>query len=123
MHSRSAAKTEHGPSKPWVLYLLECCARGRTSLYAGITNDMNARLDAHLSGKGAKYTRANPPIRVVATCPFVDRATASSAEWYLKQMPRAHKQEFIEDQQVIANMESDSIHQVPSPGHDHSPRG
>ena len=35
----------------WVLYLVEC-ANG--ALYAGITNDLPKRMEAHASGKGAK---------------------------------------------------------------------
>ena len=43
-------------------YLLRC-ADG--TLYCGWTNDLAARLAAHNSGKGAKYTRARRPVRLV----------------------------------------------------------
>lgn len=77
----------------WCLYLLEC----RTgTFYAGITNDLAARFDAHRSGRGAKYTRANPPVRVLAAQPYPDRAAASRAEWALKQLPRRQKLAFFD---------------------------
>ena len=38
----------------WYLYILQC---GDGSLYTGITTDVEKRLEAHRSGKGAKYTR------------------------------------------------------------------
>ena len=40
--------------KQWYVYILEC---GDGTLYTGITDDVQRRLRAHQSGKGAKYTR------------------------------------------------------------------
>lgn len=79
-------------AKPWFLYLLEC-ANG--TYYAGITTDVAARYAAHLAGKGARYTRANPPVRVVAYVAYPDRSMASKAEWQLKQLPREAKPGFF----------------------------
>ena len=78
--------------KPWFLYLLEC-ANGR--YYAGITTDVAARFLAHQQGKGARYTRANPPIRILAQAEYADRSAASKAEWALKQLPREAKPGFF----------------------------
>ena len=75
-------------SPPWHLYLLEC---RDGSYYAGITLDLEARFIAHALGRGAKYTQANPPVRIVASRIFPDRASASRAEWQLKRQPRARK--------------------------------
>ena len=79
-------------AKEWVLYLLEC-ANG--SFYAGITNDLAARLEAHASGRGAKYTRANRPKRLIGSRRYPDRASASRAEWRIKQLPRSAKLDYI----------------------------
>jgi putative endonuclease len=76
----------------WYLYLLEC-ANG--AYYAGITTDVEARFAAHQFGKGARYTRANPPVRIVAQAAYPDRSTASKAEWALKQLPREEKLGFF----------------------------
>lgn len=72
----------------WCVYLL-LCANG--ALYAGISNRPQARLAAHLVGKGAKYTRINraQEMRIVACC--LDRALASRLEWALKRMTVAQK--------------------------------
>jgi putative endonuclease len=78
---------EHRPGE-WLLYLLEC---EDGTYYAGITNDLIKRFDAHCSGFGARYTRSHPPKRVLAALAFVDRASASRAEYALKQLPRAEK--------------------------------
>ncbi|WP_298706014.1 GIY-YIG nuclease family protein [Variovorax gossypii] len=80
------------PEGTWCLYLLEC--RGRV-MYAGITNRLSARFAAHVAGKGARFTRANPPIRILCARPFVGRSEASKAEWAIKQLPRAKKLAFL----------------------------
>ncbi len=76
------------PPACWYLYLLEC---RNGSFYAGISTDVAARFQAHLAGKGARYTRANPPVKVLAMRAYPDRAAASKAEWALKRQPRARK--------------------------------
>ena len=78
---------------PWFLYLLEC---RNGAYYAGITNNLESRFAAHLSGKGAKYTRANPPIRILASKGYPDRSSASSAEVQLKKRKREQKLSFFE---------------------------
>ena len=78
----------------WCLYLLEC---SNGAYYAGITNDLEARFNAHLSGKGARYTRANPPIKIIASKAYPDRSTASIAEAQLKNLPRNKKLQYFED--------------------------
>lgn len=78
---------------PWFLYLLEC--RGG-SYYAGITNDLQARYHKHLQGKGARYTRANPPLRILASRAYPDRSAASIAEARLKRIPREMKLGFFD---------------------------
>lgn len=78
---------------PWFLYLLEC---RNGAYYAGITNNLESRFVAHLSGKGARYTRANPPIRILASKGYPDRSSASSAEAQLKKRKREQKLSFFE---------------------------
>ncbi|SEL67551.1 putative endonuclease [Pseudoxanthomonas sp. GM95] len=80
--------------RPWLLYLLEC---RNGSWYAGITNDLERRFLAHQRGTGARYTRANPPLRILASRVYPDRASASRAEWQLKQLPRARKLAWLQD--------------------------
>ena len=77
----------------WCLYLLEC---RNGAFYAGITNRLHARYAAHVAGTGAKYTRANPPVRIVASRNYPDRSAASRAEAQLKRLPRAKKLAFFE---------------------------
>ncbi len=76
------------PESPWVLYLLECAGE---RLYAGITNDLPARFAAHRAGRGARFTKAFPPVRIVAAAALPSRSHALKAEHALKQRPRADK--------------------------------
>lgn len=77
----------------WFLYLLECSGG---SYYAGITTDVQARFQAHATGKGARYTRAHPPLRVLGFREYADRAAASRAEWQLKRQPHGRKLAWLE---------------------------
>lgn len=78
--------------RPWFLYLL-LCRNG--SLYAGISNDVEARYRAHAAGRGARYTRANPPLQLLGSRAYPDRAAASRAEWAIRQLPRERKLAFL----------------------------
>lgn len=70
----------------WWLYLL-VCRDGRT--YAGIAIDVAARFATHSRGKGAKFTRSNPPVRVLGAQAFATKSEALKAEAALKKLDRA----------------------------------
>ena len=77
----------------WHLYLIECKSG---AFYAGITNDLNALYAAHVAGLGAKYTRGNPPNRLLGSREFPDRASASRAEWEIKRLPKSRKLAYLQ---------------------------
>ncbi len=72
----------------WYVYILRC---GDDTLYTGITDDVERRLAAHRSGKGAKYTRSRGPLTLVYQEPQPDRAAASRREYEIKHMKREEK--------------------------------
>lgn len=74
--------------RAWYLYLLEC-ADG--ALYAGIALDPEARFAQHRAGKGAKYTRANRPVRLIGWIAYPDRGSATRAEIAFKRLSKAQK--------------------------------
>ena len=84
--------TDETIADAWVLYLLECAGE---RLYAGITNDLPARFATHCAGKGARFTKAFPPVRIVAASLLPSRSLALKAEYALKQQPRARKVAFL----------------------------
>ena len=83
-----ADASEGAAARPWVLYLVECAG---DRLYAGITNDLAARFAAHCAGRGARFTKAFPPVRIVAASELPSRSQALKAEHALKRRPRADK--------------------------------
>ena len=60
-------------------------------MYTGIARDVAARYAAHASGKGARYTRSHPPMRLLATQAFPDRSSALKAEYRVKQLTAAER--------------------------------
>ena len=72
----------------WHLYLIEC-ADG--SLYAGISTDVARRYQQHCAGKGAKYTRSRPPLRLLGSQPCGDRSAALKAEYAIRRLNRGQK--------------------------------
>nr|WP_228632974.1 GIY-YIG nuclease family protein [Halomonas sp.] len=90
LESGSQAVSSSVAGAQWYLYLLEC----QRGTYAGITNNLAKRYHAHCMGKGARYTRANPPIALLGAQPFADRAAASRAEYQLKQQSPSQKRQW-----------------------------
>ena len=74
--------------KCWSVYVLRC---GDGTLYTGITDDVSARLQAHQSGKGAKYTRGRGPLELVYTESCESHSAAAKREWQIKQLKKSEK--------------------------------
>ncbi|HEY5809939.1 MAG TPA: GIY-YIG nuclease family protein [Povalibacter sp.] len=75
-------------AQSWWLYLL-ACEDGRT--YAGISKDVRARFELHSAGKGAKFTRSTPPLKVLGAKSFATKSDALKAEAALKRLDREEK--------------------------------
>ena len=69
-------------------YLVRC-ADG--TLYGGYTTDLQKRLTAHNSGKGAKYTRSRLPVELVWWEEYPTKEAAMSREWHIKRLTREQK--------------------------------
>ena len=85
--------------KSWKLYILRC---GDGSLYTGITVDLEARLEQHRTGKGAKYTRGRGPLEMVYCEECGGYSEALKREYAVKQLPRSEKLKMIEEHQTAA---------------------
>lgn len=78
----------------WYLYILRC---KDDSLYTGITTDVEKRLEAHRSGKGAKYTRGRGPLELVYREQCGDHSAALKREAEIKRLPREEKLKLIQN--------------------------
>ncbi len=76
----------------WYVYMLRC---GDSTLYTGITDDVERRLEAHRSGKGAKYTRGRGPLELVWQEEVPDKSAALRREYQIKQLPKQEKEGLI----------------------------
>ncbi|XLM20750.1 GIY-YIG nuclease family protein, partial [Chromobacterium piscinae] len=73
-------------SRPWFLYVLRC-ADG--ALYTGVSTDVARRYRQHQAGKGARYTRLNPPVSIEMVVEYPDRSAALRAEHAFKRLSAA----------------------------------
>ena len=78
----------------YLVYILRC---GDGTLYTGCTNDLPRRLQAHQSGRGAKYTRSRLPVRLVYQEAVPDKSAALRREAAIKKLSRAQKLALIGD--------------------------
>ncbi len=77
----------------YYVYILECCDG---SLYTGITTDVAKRLEEHNSSeKGAKYTKARRPVKLLYEESASDRSSASKREYAIKKLTRLKKLQLI----------------------------
>ena len=75
-------------------YLLEC-ADG--TFYIGWTNNLEQRLAAHNSGKGAKYTRGRGPVVLRYYETFATKEEAMHREAEMKRLTRAQKEKLVNE--------------------------
>lgn len=87
----------------WTVYLIECAD---TSLYCGVTTDLDRRLAQHdgtIPG-GAKYTRGRGPVRLIAGVACPDQSSALRLEIAVKNAKRPKKLETL-----LAGHPADSV--------------
>jgi putative endonuclease len=70
------------------VYIVEC-ADG--TLYTGYTTNVEERVLAHNSGKGARYTRGRLPVTLVFSESHRDKGAALGRERQIKKMSRGLK--------------------------------
>lgn len=78
----------------YYVYILEC---GDNTLYAGYTDDLVKRVKVHNQGKGAKYTRARLPVKLVYSENFESKSDAMRREYSIKQLSRKKKEELMKN--------------------------
>jgi putative endonuclease len=77
----------------WHLYVAEC-ADG--SYYTGIAKNVEKRIEAHNSGKGAKYTATHGPVQLVFQEAQADYSTALRREYQVKTLSKKRKVQFVQ---------------------------
>lgn len=98
LSSRALARQ---PSERWFVYVARC-ADG--SLYTGIAIDVAARILAHDSGKGARYTRGRGPLVVCAKRRCASKGEALRLEAAMKKLSRAGKEHVVSRARGLASL-------------------
>lgn len=68
------------------------------SLYTGYTDNLKRRMEAHNSGKGAKYTKARLPVELVYWEKHATKQKAMQREYAIKQFTRAQKLRLLSEE-------------------------
>lgn len=77
--------------------MVQCSDR---TLYTGITNDLNRRIDQHNTSRlGAKYTRSRRPVSLVYAKLIGTRSEASKEEYRIKRLSKKQKLKLIGENQ------------------------
>ena len=78
---------------PYYVYIVRC---NDDTLYAGITTDLERRIDEHNnSPKGAKYTRNRRPVTLVYSEACENKSAASKQEYVIKKLTKVQKEKLI----------------------------
>jgi putative endonuclease len=77
------------------VYILVC---SDGSYYTGYTNDLEKRVKAHnCSKRGAKYTRAKRPVKVVWMREYTNKSQALKIEARIKNLTRVEKDNLVKN--------------------------
>nr|VVV06146.1 hypothetical protein AW0309160_03630 [Aliivibrio wodanis] len=89
----------------WHIYLIRTRLN---SLYCGITNDLEHRLQMHKNGKGAKYLRGKGPLSLVWSCSVESKSLALKYEYRIKKMTKASKEALVNQTMNLPRLENQS---------------
>ena len=79
-------------AKRWYVYLILCRSG---SVYTGIARNVTLRYAQHVAGNGARYTRANPPRRLLIKFVCPNQSVAAKLEAAIKRLPAAKKRKLV----------------------------
>nr|WP_197678066.1 GIY-YIG nuclease family protein [Anaerococcus mediterraneensis] len=75
------------------VYMVRCVDN---SLYTGYTTDLERRVKTHNEGKGAKYTRARLPVRLVYYKEVENMSEGLKLEAKLKKLSKKKKEDLVQ---------------------------
>lgn len=85
------------PIKPppfgWSVYMIK--SSKDNSIYTGISNNVQARIQAHNKKQGAKYTKTRTPFTLIYEEYCGTKSSASKREYAIKQLTRKQKDKLI----------------------------
>lgn len=73
-------------------YMIRC---KDNSIYTGMTNNLEKRINEHISKKGAKYTKSHNAIKPEIAWRSKDKSLACKLEYQIKQLTKKQKENLI----------------------------
>lgn len=83
------------------------CSDG--TYYTGWTNDLEKRVEAHNTGKGAKYTRTRCPVILAYYETFQTKQEAMRREWQIKHLTRQEKEKLMSEEKRPEGREAKDV--------------
>src|SRR5207237_3136019 len=80
-------------TKRWYVYLILC---RRNAIYTGIARNVAVRYAQHVAGTGARYTRANPPSRLLVKFACLNQSEASKMEAAIKRLATTDERKLVD---------------------------
>lgn len=80
-------------------YMLRCADN---SIYTGMTNDLEKRLEEHVSKSknGAKYTKSHDVVKMEMAWKSKEKSLACKLEYQIKQLSKQQKERLIEGEKL-----------------------
>jgi putative endonuclease len=97
--STRALAARQRAAERWYVYLILCRSG---AIYTGIARDVSRRYAQHESGAGARYTRANPPVKLLAKFSCRNQSEAGRMEAAIKKLAASDKRELIGKTATVA---------------------
>ena len=83
-----STKLESSHKNLYYVYVLECADK---SLYTGITNNLENRVEKHNLGTASKYTRGRRPVKVIYYEQAYSKSAALKREIQIKKLKKEDK--------------------------------
>ena len=86
-------------------YMLRCADN---SIYTGMTNDLEKRLEEHVSKSknGAKYTKSHDVVKLETAWKSKEKSLACKLEYQIKQLSKQQKERLIEGEKLSTFLKS-----------------
>ena len=80
-------------------YMLRCADN---SIYTGMTNDLEKRLEEHMSKSknGAKYTKSHDVVKLETAWKSKEKSLACKLEYQINQLSKQQKERLIEEEKL-----------------------
>lgn len=78
-------------------YMLRCADN---SIYTGMTNSLEKRLEKHCLKKGAKYTKSHQVVTLEAAWQTREKSLACKLEYQIKQLTKQEKEDLVNGEKL-----------------------